>query len=103
MNTTFFHFAGCSILDLGDPVVDGNPSVCVEGEVPLFINGGTVCYNGTSPGSTAVYHCGEGYEVAGNNTRDCQSNDKWEGELPVCKESRELEEKNKTKQTVTSH
>ena len=31
----------CSVSDLGDPAaVDGEPSVCAEGETPLFISGG---------------------------------------------------------------
>ena len=76
----------CSVSDLGDPAaVDGDPSVCAEGETPLFISGGTVCYTGTTPGSTAVYHCGEGHElVDGQKTRECQTSGEWSGIAPSC-------------------
>ena len=75
----------CSVSDLGDPAaVDGDPSVCGEGETPLFINGGTVCYTGTTPGSTAVYHCGEGHEAAGEEVLRCQATGKWNEVATVC-------------------
>ena len=75
----------CSVSDLGDPAaVDGDPSVCGEGETPLLINGGTVCYTGTTPGSTAVYHCGEGHEAAGEEVLRCQTTGKWNKVATVC-------------------
>ena len=73
----------CSVSDLGDPAtVDGEPSVCGEGETPLLINGGTVCYTGTTPGSTAVYHCGERYEASSeSNLVTCQQSGLWNTSL----------------------
>ena len=73
----------CNVSDLGDPAaVDGDPSVCGEGETPLFINGGTLCYTCTTPGSTAVYYCGEGYEAAREVLR-CQATGKGNSSV-VC-------------------
>ena len=83
-----FMCAGCSILDLGDPVVDGEPSVCGEGEVPLFINGGTVCYTGTTPGSTAVYHCGEGHETSRESeVIICQHDGVWKSPMTCTRQN----------------
>ena len=82
--------ADCSESDLGDTIAttasnQAASSVCAEGETPLFISGGTVCYTGTTPGSTAVYHCGEGHElVDGQKTRECQTSGEWSGIAPAC-------------------
>ena len=44
-----------------------------------------MCYTGTTPGSTAVYHCGEGHElVDGQKTRECQTRGEWSGIAPSC-------------------
>ena len=44
-----------------------------------------MCYTGTTPGSTAVYHCGEGHElVDGQKTRECQTSGEWSGIAPSC-------------------
>ena len=69
-------YAACSVSDLGDTVINGNPSVCDALEIPLFIKGGTVCYNGTTPGSTAVYHCENGIE--GYRVLKCQNSGEWD-------------------------
>ena len=87
MDRSILLFIGCDPADLTNQNMDGNPdnSVCAKGETPLFISGGTVCYSGTTPGSTAVYHCGEGYELVGEkNTRQCKTNGNWGGATPTC-------------------
>ena len=42
-------------------------------------NGG-VSVNGT----TATYTCDDGYELIGNETRSCQSDERWSGQEPTC-------------------
>ena len=50
----------------------------------LIIQNGFVEYTGTSIGSLATYHCKEGYLLAGNSQRTCQSNAYWNGSTPEC-------------------
>ena len=68
---------------------EGNATVCSEGETPLFINGGTVCYTGTVPGSTAVYHCdtSKGYTLCGDTSLTCEDDGKWSSTASTCIES----------------
>ena len=59
----------------------GEPSdACSECSGPL------ACYNGVTPGSTAVYHCANSSFVSpsGQSTRTCQSNGMWSGTTPSC-------------------
>ena len=44
-----------------------------------------MCYTGTTPGSTAVYHCGEGYGLSSESgVLVCQYNGVWNGISPTC-------------------
>ena len=65
---------------------DGNATVCSEGETPLFISGGTVCYTGTAPGSTAVYHCNAsmGYVLRGYASLTCMDDGEWSSTASTC-------------------
>ena len=53
-----------------------------SGSVP--IQRGSAKYTGTSIGSLATYQCEEGYLLAGNSQRICQSNGHWNGSTPEC-------------------
>ena len=45
---------------------------------------GYIELSGTEEGSTATYHCNEGYELEGNQIRECGSDGMWSGEEPTC-------------------
>lgn len=38
----------------------------------------------TDLGAEALYHCDTGYELFGNDTRTCNANASWSGNLPQC-------------------
>ena len=46
---------------------------------------GDVDQSGNRPGSTATYTCVRGYELVGEDTRICQDNGEWSGEVPHCR------------------
>ena len=50
----------------------------------LFFSDGSICYNGTTEGSTALYICNDGFALVGNEARVCQSGGNWSGSIPVC-------------------
>jgi CUB/sushi domain-containing protein len=60
---------GCIIVDCGNP---GEPT------------NGVKVGSSTTFGSTVQYRCNEGYELDGNERRECQANGRWSGVLPRC-------------------
>ena len=67
------------------------PSDCRAIEMAGEIPNGTLCYTGLTPGSTATYSCGKGYELSGGNEQlVCQGNGTWHGMIPTCVESGEF-------------
>ena len=46
---------------------------------------GSVNVTDNTPGSTAHYECNEGFELVGDDYRQCLNNSCWSGEEPVCK------------------
>ena len=38
----------------------------------------------TTLGSTATYTCNTGYQLDGDSTRTCQSDETWSGSAPTC-------------------
>ena len=45
---------------------------------------GRVTVNGCRTGDRAEYSCDEGYELVGDQTRECMSNSQWSGQTPSC-------------------
>lgn len=45
---------------------------------------GEVTWNGLNTGSMATYTCESGFNLAGNQTRTCQSSGLWSGRTPKC-------------------
>ncbi|XP_043917007.1 sushi domain-containing protein 1 isoform X2 [Protopterus annectens] len=63
--------------------------VCEETDCgsPVFVPNAEVMWNGTSKvGSTAEYHCKEGFYSAGKNISVCNSDGEWTKPSLVCKE-----------------
>ena len=45
---------------------------------------GAVTVNGFTAGDVAVYYCEDGFELVGDETRECMSNSEWSGQTPSC-------------------
>ena len=51
----------------------------------VLLENGVICYNGTSTGSLATYHCNSGYQLKdGDGMRRCQSDSNWDGQMATC-------------------
>ena len=48
------------------------------------IENGIVIHNGTYRGASATYKCDRGYQLVGNNLRNCKRNKNWSRDPPVC-------------------
>ena len=46
---------------------------------------GMVTWTSLTTGGVATYECDAGFELVGDETRDCQSNSQWSGEAPICR------------------
>ena len=49
-----------------------------------IINGYISYSTGTTYNSVATYSCDTGYELQGGQTRTCQNNGTWSGDMPSC-------------------
>lgn len=78
-------YAECNEGDLTGQSVTVNDARCTDkGFVSnSSISGGVVCYNGTTPGSRAVYTCNDGFVLMGNEYRVCIDGN-WNGSIPQC-------------------
>ena len=43
-----------------------------------------VTWTSLTTGGVATYVCDSGFELVGDEMRDCQSNSQWSGEAPIC-------------------
>lgn len=48
-------------------------------------NGSVTTDNGTIFGQFALYSCDTGFDLLGNKTRYCDTNETWSGNVPYCK------------------
>ena len=48
------------------------------------IPNGSVVESGFTTGDTAIYSCGDGFELVGNMERVCMSDSTWSGAAPFC-------------------
>ena len=46
---------------------------------------GMVTWTSLTTGGVATYECDSGFELVGDEMRDCQSNSLWSGEAPICR------------------
>ena len=46
---------------------------------------GMVTWTSLTTGGVATYECDSGFELVGDEMRDCQSNSQWSGAPPICK------------------
>ncbi len=55
-------------------------------ECPTLItdNGEVNIQIGINGNTTATYSCNEGYDLNGNNVRNCEANGQWSGTVPTC-------------------
>ena len=44
-----------------------------------------VTWTSLTTGGVATYVCDPGFELVGDEMRDCQSNSQWSGEAPICR------------------
>ena len=56
-------------------------TVCPDLTAP---ENGSVTVTGYRTGDTAQYSCDGGFELVGNQTRECMSNSQWSGQIPSC-------------------
>lgn len=55
------------------------------GEAVSIEHGTLIHLNGTKYEGVLKYVCEEGYLLHGDETRQCQADGQWDGELPLCK------------------
>ena len=84
------------------PVTRGNTVIpicpCISHDTPNFTTVscskldapkyGQVWLTGTGYSSTAYYRCNYGYDLHGSNSRRCQHDGTWYGEVPECRVAR---------------
>ena len=46
---------------------------------------GMVTWTSLTTGGIVTYVCDPGFELVGDEMRDCQSNSEWSGEAPICR------------------
>ena len=46
---------------------------------------GMVTWTSLTTGGVTTYVCDSGFELVGDEMRDCQSNSQWSGEAPICR------------------
>lgn len=65
---------------------NGTDPVCLLKDcgLPLSIENGTVTFNTTTYGQSAVYSCNAGYQLIGTETMYCNQTGEWDGTLPTC-------------------
>lgn len=65
----------------------GEEPHCISREcgAPAAPENGWVESEGSTVGSTATYHCNDGYELEGSMTRSCLINESWSLTIPSCK------------------
>ena len=82
-------FLVCNPKQLTDKVITKEENQCSPHYSTLEIEGGFVCYSGTTTGSTALYYCSDcGYnslkKTHGSFLRVCGGDGQWNGTVPQC-------------------
>ena len=61
------------------------PSIAIDCGSPGNLDNGIITPgDNTSLGATVTFTCNSGYTLQGMNSRTCQSNGRWNNEVPVC-------------------
>ena len=65
-----------------DPIIIISTTECPVLDDPA---NGMVTWTSLTTGGVATYECDPGFELVGDEMRDCQSNSLWSGEAPICR------------------
>ena len=65
-----------------DPIIIISTTECPVLNDPA---NGMVTWTSLTTGGVATYVCDAGFELVGDEMRDCQSNSQWSGEAPICR------------------
>ena len=67
-----------------DPSCCGHPFAAVDCGVLDSPISGNVVVGTTTLGSVATYTCSSSFRLVGMDSRQCQENGTWSGEIPTC-------------------